>query len=733
MVDFSIMTYNANGLVNEKKRQKIFHHFHKTKINFIALQETHSIPKNEKIWSAEWGRKIIFSHGESNARGVALLISQDVNATVTNIERDDEGRYLIVSLTVDKLELLFVILYAPNLDTPEFFANVFAKSEEQIGRRIILGDLNTILDDQLDIRGGKGYSHKLCTEFIKNYLKENNLIDIWRLQHPDSFRSTFVRNKSTIASALMERIDYILIDSSLVQYVSDTDIKPAFSTDHAHPVATFKGSLDPPGPGYWKFNNTLLEDEKFVQSAVKAITDTLSDVSLDIYDRWDLMKFTVKQTAIIRSSEIKRSNNNKLHVLNKKLNQITIEQDKLMIDNSEQNEHTIISFEDHNEQISQINKEIEEITGKKIDGVMVRSKAIWYECAERPTKYFLSLEKNNYNKKTIQKIRDKEGNIVEGTRNILAVLNDYYSHLFSKDDSLEIDPDYLALTEIPQVKDSDKYWMEADISKEEIHLALKDMNKNKCPGTDGLTIEFYLKFWPMIASTLHGLFNMYIKRKILNKSARESITSLMPKPKVDALSIKAWRPLLMLNNDYKLYAKVIVKRMEHTAKYLIPLEQKGFMKGRKISDNLLNLISVAHFCDTNQLDSILLSFDFHQAFDSCSHEAIETVLHSYGYGERFISMVMLCYTDVKTAIMNNNTWTTWISLKSGVKQGCPLSGMIFNHLISILAFKIDQNNNIDGIKINGKKIVTDMFADDIWNVIPFEQTRPTRRIVIRIH
>lgn len=91
------------------------------------------------------------------------------------------------------------------------------------------------------------------------------------------------------------------------------------------------------------------------------------------------------------------------------------------------------------------------------------------------------------------------------------------------------------------------------------------MKSDKCPGTDGLTIEFYRKFWPMIATTMHKLFTTIVKRRSLHRSAREAVTSLMPKPCRDTLMIGSWRPLSLLNNDYKIYAKVLVNRMQSVA------------------------------------------------------------------------------------------------------------------------------------------------------------------------
>lgn len=70
--------------------------------------------------------------------------------------------------------------------------------------------------------------------------------------------------------------------------------------------------------------------------------------------------------------------------------------------------------------------------------------------------------------------------------------------------------------------------------------------------------------------------------------------------------------------------------------------------------------------------------------------------------------------------MNNNYWSEWLKLKVGVRQGCPLSGLLFDHVISILAHKLKQNTEIASIEIQGVPKLLDMFADDVWNCIKFD-------------
>lgn len=328
MVNLKVTSFNVKGLRQEFERRKIFNYLHENDFDIIMLQETHSTKDIEKFWTAEWGGKIYYSHGESNSKGVAIMLNRNLNTNVNNVNADEDGRQISIEISLENIVIACTCIYAPNIDDDQFFVDAFAQTEQMSGRRIISGDFNTVLDKTKDIKGGKGYSHTKATQYINQYIEQNDLLDIWRIQHPDEFRSTFIQKSGTRASALMERLDYILIDSSLHQFVKNSKIAPAFMSDHAHPVIELQCSASPPGPGFWKLNTSLLEDEKFICDVVDRLTNVLGDQTLGIFERWELMKFSVKQAAIIRGSEIVKSNKNKLKVLKKKLEDVTIERDK---------------------------------------------------------------------------------------------------------------------------------------------------------------------------------------------------------------------------------------------------------------------------------------------------------------------------------------------------------------------------------------------------------------------
>ena len=101
----------------------------------------------EKIWKSQWRGQILFSHGQTNAKGCAILINKTVKTEVIKTHKSDEGRFLIVQIKINNFEYVLCNLYAPNEDSPEFFVNVFSEVEKfKCGNLIIAGDFNTVLN-----------------------------------------------------------------------------------------------------------------------------------------------------------------------------------------------------------------------------------------------------------------------------------------------------------------------------------------------------------------------------------------------------------------------------------------------------------------------------------------------------------------------------------------------------------------------------------------------------------
>ena len=103
------------------------------------------------------------------------------------------------------------------------------------------------------------------------------------------------------------------------------------------------------------------------------------------------------------------------------------------------------------------------------------------------------------------------------------------------------------------------------------------MTDSKTPGTDGLPAEFYKLFWSDISDALIPALNFAYDTGKLPITQRRGLIKLIPKKETDLKNLKNWRPLSLLNCDYKLIAKSIANRIQATLPKLINNDQTGFI------------------------------------------------------------------------------------------------------------------------------------------------------------
>ena len=158
------------------------------------------------------------------------------------------------------------------------------------------------------------------------------------------------------------------------------------------------------------------------------------------------------------------------------------------------------------------------------------------------------------------------------------------------------------------------------------------MASEKSPGTDGLPSEFYKVFWEEIGESLTSALNFSFEIGQLPTSQRRGIIKLIPKKDADPNLIKNWRPLTLLNCDYKIASKAIANRIKTVLPELISDDQSGFIKNRCISDNIRTIDSVIQYTANKNIPGLLLFLDFEKAFDTLGWSFIEKSLQHLGFG-----------------------------------------------------------------------------------------------------
>ena len=111
------LSLNVRGLSNFHKRRAIFSWCRKQKSDLIFLQETHSTIERQDQWRKEWGAPVLFSHGSTNARGVAILINNSLNITIQQSEISSDGRFIVLKADINNETYTIANIYGPNKDT----------------------------------------------------------------------------------------------------------------------------------------------------------------------------------------------------------------------------------------------------------------------------------------------------------------------------------------------------------------------------------------------------------------------------------------------------------------------------------------------------------------------------------------------------------------------------------------------------------------------------------------
>jgi hypothetical protein len=161
------------------------------------------------------------------------------------------------------------------------------------------------------------------------------------------------------------------------------------------------------------------------------------------------------------------------------------------------------------------------------------------------------------------------GRIIHEELEILSTEKNFYKQLYSKKVDLsdtekqEISYEIINESNLVQLTEEEKNGCDIPITEEEILKSLKDLKNNKTPGTNGISAEFYKFFWHDIKDFLINSIVESVEKGELSSEQKRGIISLIPKKGKDRLQLKNWRPISLLNTDYKILTKLLAKRLIH--------------------------------------------------------------------------------------------------------------------------------------------------------------------------
>lgn len=685
---YHLITLNVQGLRDNQKRLRLLQWIKEQRADVIFLQETHFTPDIVSRVNSDFADFHTYhSFGSNLSKGCSVLINKKLNVDIIDTESDENGRFVFINLNLYDDIFSLLSLYAPNdrISRNTFFDDILTllKSSAQ-GSIIIGGDFNDVMTCK-DRISKSDLSKSSNTHVIKlqEVITELDLIDVWRYKNNDTLQFTWRRTNGVERS----RIDYWLISQSILPRIMSCDIRPALIKSTDHLAVSLKLNIpDKRGPGYWKLNNSYLDDKEYIDIITNVINickiQNLSASQL----LWETCKHDIKISSIQygkNKAKIQRNEIRKVESLHQRLsNELLLSPDNNQLKT----------------EITNVEAEIENLYHYRAKGAQIRSRLQLLEEGEKNTKYFHNLEKSRQTRKNI--ISLKKDNVI--LNNIKDILNEevrFYSDLYRTPDHNPNIENYVNDTLInSKLSDQDANICDGLITELEAKQALFNMKLNKSPGCDGLTVEFYRTFWSAIKDSLINSINESYNSNQLSYTQRQSIISLIYK-KGDPENLENWRPISLLNIDYKILTSCLASRMQKVLPKIIHTDQQGYIKERNIAYNIRQIQDVIDYANILNLEGAVLFLDFKKAFDTVDRKFLIHALKKFGFHENFIHWIETIYTNIFATVINNGWKSDKISLNRGVRQGCPLSALLYIIVAEILSNKIRSNENIEGIKI----------------------------------
>jgi exonuclease III len=694
MVKF--LTLNTRSIKGEAKQIQLALYIKRQKADILLLQETNlfeiaALPQLP-LYTVIQNPAIKLGSGTA----IAIRTELENHITIHSHHNLVTGYLQTCHATVDRLELQLINIYMP-LDTARamILVNILQKHMENIpqDRTIIIGgDWNVTLE----ACDREHHSEKRTTlaQQLENIMSTHKMVDVWRRFHPDSNQFTYRGNQATHPKS---RLDRIYISENGLHQTHTAKICPVFA-DHAGLSLDILPLKHKQRPAFWRFRNTLLNDKHFVDFILTIINyyTQLANEGQNIHEVWDKMKQEIQLQAR-RYDEQQKQQRNQQYTELEQINYLT-EKNKLT-----EAEEKILNTVSTTLQIK-----IQQDAQKQI--------TYHYNLNKRPKNGCLPTypHPNIYTKQPqIQAIKI-ENKLLTEPNEIRTELRKHFQEFYStKGHKPDIRDDIFST--IPILDPEKREKCDTPITLDELTTALKTSNPDKSPGLDGLTYELYKKFWNELGPLLLRVTNSSMHEGRLPNSMQNGIITLIPK-NGDHTLLSNWRPITLLNTDYKLITKCLAGRIISVLPDLITSDQSFCVPNRTIHTNLHLIRDAIEYANMHNLPLAVISLDQASAYDCVEHPYIFYVLQKFGFGNTFIQYIRTVYQNAKGLVKTNGTLTAPFQYGRGVRQGDPLSGPLFTLTTEPFLLLCNEKLRDYGLKIpssQNETLVTSAYADDI--------------------
>ena len=700
--DIEIVSLNVNCLSRPASRIGLQDFLRTKKPDILCLQEC-NLQTAELLNIVRPVNYNCFSNAfsDENARGTAFIWKPFLEASEIRIIEEDR------LMSVKFGGIVFINLYAHSgrgrrMERQRLFGEALDQAIRGMApfKPIFMGDFNCIVEN---IDALNNQAQKKC-HALSQVIRQHAYIDVYRHFNPQLQRFTFVRNNTG------SRLDRIYVPDYLIGCVNSCSILPLAFTDHAAvSIQLEMAGVERMEPehrprNFWKLNNQILSHDDFLPNFSLLYNDLKQRINLfaDHADWWELhfkpmtIQF-LKQFSIMLARERKQTKEGFYILLTRALERgVDGYQESLLL-----------------------KRQINNMLAIEAEGLKVRSRFKENHEKEKASLFHLARELKQGKQNNLEELLI-DGNIESDPERCKSEVLNFYEPLLNgrhgRPAAFQMEEDLLPefLTDdIRQLSDADKDSLDRIFTEEELTVCIKALPKNKSPGLDGLTNEFYKKVFNIIKAEYLLVQNDMTNRGYMSNSMRRGVTRLIPKVQ-GVPAVHQLRPITVLSADYGIRSRLITKRVSLLMEEIISSGQLCSNNKKNILTGAHNIFSTIEYINQKKLSAALLSFDMDKAFDRCYVPYVLRVMRHMNFSENFIALVKDMHEGATTRFIMHGL-TQEVSLTFSIRQGDPFAMLMY--IIYMEPFLKALPRELSGVQLAGFREIDEDYADDVEVVV----------------
>lgn len=675
-------TINICGIISDTKISLLNGFIQQKSLDIVFLQEV-SVPHFNF-----YGYQEIVNMGPDR-RGTAILYKD--NLPISNVVILPCGRG--ISAKFGHVNLVNV--YAPSgsqkrQERAMFFgAEVLPLFCHAVDDVILAGDFNCVLREA-DTTGRPNVCGPLRA-IVEGYHLKDLVIETGRpVVH------TF-RNTNTAS-----RLDRFYISDRLVPHFKSYHEHAVSFSDHLAVACHINLGVQyaPRGPSYWKLNNTVLKHPQFLpefKEFWKGIVSHQRRFS-SIADWWEkYAKRKIQTHCRVFTSRVLREGSALMRFYEQALGDLVAQPPS----------------PENAQSIKEVKESIVRLRREKLQGTEIYSKCNTTQEGEMATMYHAIRRHKRARSRAVHSMENELGEVLCTNKDLLDHAKGHFEALFAHPAGPSSAPVYLH--DVPRIlQDADVNLLVRQLTAEELEEAVLASPRKKSPGPDGLPAEFYIAVWEVIKDQMLLLYTEMLEAGKLCTSMTQGIIVLVPKV-ANPTNISQYRPITLLNVDYKILARVLNKRVTPLLKRILHPMQVGPGTERDITASLCDIRDVISHQERLQESAVLVSADLAGAFNNVHHEYLLALFEKLGFGPIFVKWARMLYYGCTSRVEINGFLSAVFSLHKSVRQGGPESMTWFVVAMRPLIAKL--HSVLSGITLDTRKFAVSNYVDDTQAVL----------------